>query len=197
MPASAALLDRLIGFDTQSFRSNLELVGFVRDHLAGHGVAIRLVPDDSGEKANLFAVIGPRDVPGLVLSGHTDVVPVAGQAWTGDPFLARHQDGYTKLKRNPEAVAQFLKMVEYDPDNANSYDSLGDGYMANGQLDEALKSYAKAVSIDPKFAPSVFNLAKCYEKKNMKLEAKENYKRYIALVPTGSQSDEARSKIKD
>ena len=93
MPASAALLDRLIGFDTQSFRSNLELVGFVRDHLAGHGVAIRLVPDDSGEKANLFAVIGPRDVPGLVLSGHTDVVPVAGQAWTGDPFLARHQDG--------------------------------------------------------------------------------------------------------
>ena len=93
MPASAALLDRLIGFDTQSFRSNLELVGFVRDYLADHGVAIRLVPDDSGDKANLFAVIGPRDVPGLVLSGHTDVVPVAGQAWTGDPFVARHRDG--------------------------------------------------------------------------------------------------------
>ena len=121
---------------------------------------------------------------------------IAADPKKGTPY---HQLGYlyTKLKRNPEAVAQFLKMVEYDPDNANSYDSLGDGYMANGQLDEALKSYAKAVSIDPKFAPSVFNLAKCYEKKNMKLEAKENYKRYIALVPTGSQSDEARSKIKD
>ena len=61
----------------------------MRDYLAAHGVEARLVHDDTGTKANLWAVIGPRDVPGIVLSGHTDVVPVAGQAWTGDPFRAR------------------------------------------------------------------------------------------------------------
>ena len=93
MPASAALLDRLIGFDTQSFRSNLELIEFVRGHLAGLGVEARLVHDDGGTKANLWAVIGPPNVPGIVLSGHTDVVPVAGQAWSSDPFRARAGDG--------------------------------------------------------------------------------------------------------
>ncbi len=93
MSASAELLERLLGFDTQSFRSNLELVAFVRDHLGGQGVESRLVFDDTGDKANLWAVIGPPDVPGLVLSGHTDVVPVAGQAWSSDPFRARIVDG--------------------------------------------------------------------------------------------------------
>jgi acetylornithine deacetylase len=93
MSASAALLERLIGFDTQSFRSNLQLVAFVRDHLGGLGVESRLVADDTGEKANLWALVGPRDAPGIVLSGHTDVVPVAGQAWTGDPFRARFEGG--------------------------------------------------------------------------------------------------------
>ena len=96
MPAamtSLALLERLIAFDTQSFRSNLDLVAFVQDYLAGQGVESRLVHDETGTKANLWAVIGPDEMPGIVLSGHTDVVPVAGQAWTGDPFRARIQDG--------------------------------------------------------------------------------------------------------
>jgi len=93
MPSSAELLERLLGFDTQSFRSNLELIDFVRVHLGELGVEARLVHDDGGTKANLWAVIGPRDVPGIVLSGHTDVVPVAGQAWTGDPFRARLEGG--------------------------------------------------------------------------------------------------------
>ena len=93
MPESAALLERLIGFDTQSFRSNLELIDFARDRLAEQGVEARLVHDDSGTKANLWAVIGPPDVPGIVLSGHTDVVPVAGQAWSSDPFRARLDGG--------------------------------------------------------------------------------------------------------
>ncbi|MEK0082881.1 acetylornithine deacetylase [Benzoatithermus flavus] len=91
--SSADLLRRLIAFDTQSFRSNLELVGFVREHLAACGIESRLVPNDSGEKANLWAVIGPQDRPGIVLSGHTDVVPVAGQAWSHDPFDAVVRDG--------------------------------------------------------------------------------------------------------
>ncbi|MFO1047071.1 MAG: acetylornithine deacetylase [Geminicoccaceae bacterium] len=93
MSATLGLLDRLIGFDTQSFNSNLELVAFARDHLGQLGVEARLVHDDTGTKANLWAVIGPPDVPGLVLSGHTDVVPVAGQAWTSDPFRARAAEG--------------------------------------------------------------------------------------------------------
>lgn len=93
-PSSRELLCRLLAFDTQSFRSNLELVGFVREHLAGLGVQSRLVPDDGGDKANLWAVIGPADRPGgLVLSGHTDVVPVAGQAWSADPFRPVVRDG--------------------------------------------------------------------------------------------------------
>lgn len=110
---------------------------------------------------------------------------------------AYHQLGYTylKQKRTKEAIEQFKKMVEYDPANANSYDSLGDGYLADNKLDDAIEAFQKAVSVDPSFAPSVFNLAKCYEKKKMNPEAKENYRRYLALVSTGSQADEARSKI--
>lgn len=92
-PSSRELLCRLLAFDTQSFRSNLELTGFVQEHLAGLGVASRLVPDASGEKANLWAAVGPADRPGLVLSGHTDVVPVAGQAWNSDPFAPVVRDG--------------------------------------------------------------------------------------------------------
>lgn len=93
MPTSAPLLERLLGFDTQSFRSNLELIDFVRAYLAECGIEARLVHDDSGAKANLWAVIGPPDVPGIVFSGHTDVVPVAGQAWSSDPFRARVEAG--------------------------------------------------------------------------------------------------------
>ncbi|MBL7959927.1 tetratricopeptide repeat protein [bacterium] len=121
---------------------------------------------------------------------------IAAQPLKATPY---HQLGYMylKQKRTKEAVEQFKKMAEYDPANANSYDSLGDGYLADNKLDDAITSYKKAVSIDPKFGPSVFNLAKCYEKKNMKKEAKDNYKRYLALVPTGSQADEARSKLEE
>lgn len=123
------------------------------------------------------------------------------KAIAADPRLpgAYHQLGYLylKQKRYQEAIKQFQKMAEYDPGNANAYDSLGDGFLANDQLDEAMESYRKAVAIDPQFPPSVFNLAKCYEKKNMKQEAKDQYKRYLALISTGSQADEARSKIKE
>lgn len=93
LSASAELLRRLIAFDSQSFRSNLDLIGFIRDQLDALGVASHVVPDESGRKANLWAAIGPADRPGLVLSGHTDVVPVAGQAWTSDPFRAELREG--------------------------------------------------------------------------------------------------------
>lgn len=82
------LLTRLVGFDTVSAGPNLDLIGFVRDTLALSGIQSEVFVDSSGAKANLVARIGP-DVPGgLLLAGHTDVVPVEGQVWTTDPFTA-------------------------------------------------------------------------------------------------------------
>jgi len=87
------LLARLVSFDTTSHRSNLPLIHFVEDYLLQHGVACELVPNEAGTKASLFATIGPRDLPGVALSGHTDVVPVDGQQWTNDPFIVTERDG--------------------------------------------------------------------------------------------------------
>lgn len=86
------ILERLVGCPTVSRDSNLPLIDFVRNYLEDHGVASQLVPDDSGQKSNLFASIGPEVAGGLVLSGHTDVVPVDGQAWTSDPFKLTARD---------------------------------------------------------------------------------------------------------
>ncbi len=87
------MIERLVGFDTTSNLSNLEAIGFIRDYLAGLGVESRLTHDDSGRKANLFATLGPADRPGVLLSGHTDVVPVAGQEWASAPFTLAERDG--------------------------------------------------------------------------------------------------------
>lgn len=92
-PTPLAMIERLVGFPTVSSETNLDLIEFVRGYLAGHGIESRLTHDDSGRKANLFATIGPDRAGGVVLSGHTDVVPVAGQPWTSDPFtLTRRGD---------------------------------------------------------------------------------------------------------
>ncbi|MCV9918756.1 acetylornithine deacetylase [Pseudomonas sp. BT-42-2] len=91
--SSRDLLARLIGFATVSRDSNLELIGFIRDYLTGLGVDSELFHNREGTKANLFATIGPLDKGGVVLSGHTDVVPVDGQAWTVEPFCLSERDG--------------------------------------------------------------------------------------------------------
>lgn len=90
---SLDLLERLVAFPTVSRDSNLALIGFIRDYLAGHGVASELFLNAEGTKANLFATLGPTDRGGVVLSGHTDVVPVDGQAWTRDPFRLSESEG--------------------------------------------------------------------------------------------------------
>jgi acetylornithine deacetylase len=87
------LIQRLVAFDTTSRGSNLGLIEWVRDWLKAQGVESTLVYDASEPKANLFATIGAGTRPGLVLSGHTDVVPVDGQAWNSDPFTATLRDG--------------------------------------------------------------------------------------------------------
>uniref|UniRef100_UPI001FC82315 M20/M25/M40 family metallo-hydrolase n=1 Tax=Burkholderia anthina TaxID=179879 RepID=UPI001FC82315 len=99
MPAAAGrlgsreLLGKLIGFATVSRDSNLALIEFVRDYLTSFGVESELFYNDERSKANLFATIGPRDRGGVVLSGHTDVVPVDGQAWSVEPFRMSEHDG--------------------------------------------------------------------------------------------------------
>jgi acetylornithine deacetylase len=90
---SEALLAKLVSFDTTSRLSNLQLIRFVRDYLAQHGVDSRMIEDRSRTKASLFATIGPVGRPGFLLAGHTDVVPVDGQTWTTDPFRLDRRDG--------------------------------------------------------------------------------------------------------
>jgi acetylornithine deacetylase len=92
LTAAVEILDRLVAFDTTSSRSNLELIGWVGEYLAGHGIAASLSSAEAG-KANLFATIGSAGHGGVVLSGHTDVVPVAGQEWQSDPFRLTERDG--------------------------------------------------------------------------------------------------------
>lgn len=87
------ILERLVGFDTVSRNSNLQLIDWVKAYFAEQGVEAEVLYDETGTKANLLATIGPVDRAGIVLSGHTDVVPVDGQDWSSDPFKLSVRDG--------------------------------------------------------------------------------------------------------
>jgi acetylornithine deacetylase len=87
------LLDNLIAFPTVSRDSNLDLIDFVRTFLLARGISSQLFMDTRARKANLFATIGPQDRGGILLSGHTDVVPVDGQDWSCDPFRMIERGG--------------------------------------------------------------------------------------------------------
>lgn len=87
------LLSKLVSFPTVSRDSNLELVDWVADYLASHGIDSARDHDETGKKASLFAHVGPEEAGGIVLSGHTDVVPVDGQSWDTDPFWVTEKDG--------------------------------------------------------------------------------------------------------
>jgi acetylornithine deacetylase len=120
---SIEMLRHLVSFDTTSRNSNLDLIGFIRDRLAEQGVESELCFDDRGEKANLLARIGPETEGGILLAGHTDVVPVDGQDWITDPFAPVEKEGriYGRgtadmkgflaviLARVPAALARGLK----------------------------------------------------------------------------------------
>jgi acetylornithine deacetylase len=94
-PDSVEMIRKLVGFPTVSRESNLELIDFVREYLKPFDADVRLTFDDDKRKANLFATLGPRhgQSGGIVLSGHTDVVPVQGQAWDTEPFTLAEHDG--------------------------------------------------------------------------------------------------------
>ena len=90
---SIEMIRKLVGFDTTSRDSNLALIDFVRGYLAEFGIASELFFDAEKRKANLFATLGPKDRGGVMLSGHTDVVPVDGQEWSSDPFEIVEREG--------------------------------------------------------------------------------------------------------
>lgn len=92
-PSSRDILTQLVAFDTTSRNSNLALINHVRAFLSSYGIDSRLIMDATGQKANLWATIGPGDQPGVILSGHTDTVPVDDQNWTSDPFALDARDG--------------------------------------------------------------------------------------------------------
>lgn len=93
MSLSQDILRDLVAFPTVSLDSNLELVGYLRDFLAQRSIDSTLYPSEDGKRANLFATIGPEHERGIMLSGHTDVVPVTGQNWSSDPFSAIERNG--------------------------------------------------------------------------------------------------------
>ena len=154
------MLARLVGFDTTSRGSNLALIEFVADYLGGLGVESQLTRDDGGNKANLFATLGPRRDGGVVLSGHTDVVPVDGQPWSTDPFTLVEKDGRlygrgtcdmkgflaTSLALAPEILRRRPKVPVH---LALSYDEevgcLGVGRLIAKALDQGVKPSAVIV----------------------------------------------------
>ena len=88
-----AILETLVAFDTTSRLSNLALIEWVEAYLADFGIAGRRVPNAAGDKANFYATIGPDVAGGVILSGHSDVVPIDGQDWSSDPWVVTERDG--------------------------------------------------------------------------------------------------------
>jgi len=109
-PRSLETITRLVRFDTTSRQSNLALIDWVQGYLAGHGISSRLTHDDGRTKANLFASIGDPTKPGIVLSGHTDVVPADGQDWSVDPFAGVVREDRL-IARGAADMKSFLGIV--------------------------------------------------------------------------------------
>ncbi|HXQ51543.1 MAG TPA: acetylornithine deacetylase [Stellaceae bacterium] len=107
---SIEMIRRLVAFDTTSRESNLALIDFVRDYLDGFHVPSELVFDGGRRKANLYATIGAGDRGGIMLSGHTDVVPVDGQAWNSDPFTLTER-GDRVVGRGASDMKSFIAIV--------------------------------------------------------------------------------------
>ena len=87
------ILEKLVSFPSVVSTPNTDIVAWIRSYLQNHGIAVTLLPGPEGDRSNLFATIGPKEVPGYILSGHMDVVPAAESGWTGDPFRLRQEAG--------------------------------------------------------------------------------------------------------
>ncbi|MGH6990831.1 MAG: acetylornithine deacetylase [Stellaceae bacterium] len=118
--SSHDLITRLIAFDTTSRDSNLALIDFVREYLDGWGVASELYFDRDHRKADLYATIGPADRGGLMLSGHTDTVPVDGQNWSSDPFAVTERDGRLYARGSADMKSFIALALARVPDLATA-----------------------------------------------------------------------------
>ena len=93
MQPTLSILSDLVGFPTVSAQTNLPIIHYIAERLEAAGAVVEVMTDESGQKANLFATLGPARDGGLVLSGHSDVVPVTDQTWASDPFRMTERDG--------------------------------------------------------------------------------------------------------
>lgn len=117
---SAKLIRKLVSFDTTSLTSNMELIEYVQTYLKDYDVNSELTCSDDGTRANLYATVGPSDRPGVMLSGHTDVVPVAGQVWETNPYQVIEKDnklfgrGTADMKSFIACVLAHLPFIQQD-----------------------------------------------------------------------------------
>ncbi|WP_169569613.1 acetylornithine deacetylase [Sneathiella limimaris] len=154
------MIEKLVSFDTVSRNSNLGLIDFVADYLEEYGVKSEKIYNDDGTKANLFATVGPDIEGGIVLSGHTDVVPVDGQPWVTDPFKVTEKDGKlygrgTSDMKSFSAIAlsqvplMLEKKIKRPIHFALSYDEeigcLGSPRMIQKMVDDGMKPHAVVV----------------------------------------------------
>ena len=107
---SLELIKKLVSFDTTSRESNLEIIEFIQGYLDGLGIDSQLIKSETGTKANLYATVGNPDIPGVMLSGHTDVVPVDGQEWDTNPFQAI-QNGSRLFGRGTSDMKSFVAIT--------------------------------------------------------------------------------------
>ena len=107
---SIEILKKLVSFDTTSFKSNLGLIKFIENYLNEFNIKSELIYDETKNKANLFATIGPNSQGGIVLSGHTDVVPIRKQNWTSDPFVITERDNKL-FGRGSSDMKGFISLV--------------------------------------------------------------------------------------
>ena len=116
---SIQILEKLISFDTVSSNSNLEIISYCEKILKDAGAETTLIKNTEETKANLFATIGPVDQPGIILSGHTDVVPVTNQKWQTNPFKLTEIDN--KLYgRGTADMKSFVACALYAASKASS-----------------------------------------------------------------------------
>ena len=104
------ILKDLVSFDTTSRGSNLDLIGYVENYLSNYGIKSTLIENDQRTKANLYATISTSNARGVMLSGHTDVVPVDGQSWSTNPFVL-HQEGHHLYGRGTADMKGFIACV--------------------------------------------------------------------------------------
>ncbi|MEN9774101.1 MAG: hypothetical protein RL322_1171 [Pseudomonadota bacterium] len=109
-------LRTLVAFDTTSVHSNLKMIEWVAERLDQPGIAVTIQHGEETGKANLFATIGPAEVPGLMLSGHSDVVPVAGQVWSSDPFTLTERAGLLHGRGSADMKGFIACMIERAPE---------------------------------------------------------------------------------